>query len=271
MNNQVNISAQMFNMNFPRGVNDGNDSLSRLDAAAGMLNFGIPLYTFGSHPQPWEVPFNTKAFFHPNMLEGSNPVTAGIEVISDGKNWKPAGRGQLLYSASGNAAAPLVSGLAGNGSTEVNMYGGSINPMTIPDNLPYKGCRFRFQAVLQKTGANAAWEIYCKVGTDSSYIGNDSFFALANITNASGRAFWVDTEFTVTSAGDYGASPSLGGSTAAKLTSKNWLKRNDNATNPLLDNSNRFSTIAKNYIHINIKGNAADTFALIDYSLEWLP
>jgi len=242
-----------------------------VDEYGSPILIGQSIYTYGYHPQPWEVPFNTKAFFHPNMLEGSNPVTTGIEVISDGKNWKPAGRGQLLYSASGTAASPLVSGLAGNGITEVNMYGGSINPMTIPANLPYKGCRFRFRAVMQKTGANAVWEIYCKIGTDSSYTGNDSFFALTNITNASGRAFFVDVEFAVTSAGDYGGSPSLGGSTAAKLTSKNWLKPNDSGTSPMLDQSNLFSTIAKNYIHINIKGNAADTFALIDYSLEWLP
>ncbi|MBV6447083.1 hypothetical protein [Nitrosomonas sp.] len=242
-----------------------------VDEYGSPILIGPSIYTYGSHPQPWDVPFNTKAVFHPNMLDGSNPVTTGIEVISDSYNWKPSGRGQLLYSSGSTAAAPLVSGLAGNGSTEVNMYGGSLNPMTIPANLPYKGCRFRFQAALVKTGGTASWDIYCRVGTSSTYTNNDSFFALTGVNLASGRTFWVDTEFTVTSVGDYGANPSLGGSTAAKFTTKNWLTRNGQGTSPLLDQSTIFSTIAKNYIHINIKGNAADTFALIDYSLEWLP
>lgn len=237
----------------------------------GQISLSPPLYTYGSHPLPWEVPFNTKIFFHPNMLEGSNAVTTGVEFISDSANWKPAGRGQLLYSASSPAGSPLVSGLAGNGTTEVNMYGGSLTPMTIPANLPYKRCRFRFRAVIQKTGANAVWEIYCRIGASPTYTANDSFFALTNITNASGRAFFVDVEFAVTSAGDYGGSPSLGGSTAAKLTSKNWLKPNDSGTSPMLDQSNQFATILKNYVHINIKGNSLDTFALIEYSLEMLP
>lgn len=248
---------------------DTNSNL--VDMYGNIISTSPPIYTYGSHPAAWNVPLNTKIFFHPNMLLGSNATTSGIEVISDQINWKPAGRGQILYSGSGSVTTPLVSGLAGNGGTEVNMYGGSLSAMTIPANLLYKGCRLRLQALVQKTGSTATWDLYCKIGISSTYTANDVAFGLATITNASGRQFWVDTELIVTTAGDYAANPSLGGSTAAKFTPKNWLTRNSSATSPIADQGNQFSTIAQNYIHINIKGTSPDTFSLIDYSLEWLP
>lgn len=250
-----------------------NNPAGLLDANGNPIYLGPNVYTWGYHPNPWDVPFGTEILIHPSCLTGSGANTQGIKLRSDNTNWCFADRGQTIYSKSGSLAAPLSSGIAGAGATEVSLYG-SLNQLMLPAYLLYKGCRGRFRCKIQKTNANATWSALIRLGTHAAATdvnANDALMNLPGITNASLRQFWVDIEFYVVRAGRTGNGAATGETTAYLITT-NSLTSGGNSTDLLKDRNALFSTIDPIYFNINIgAANASDTFSLIEYSLELLP
>ena len=247
-----------------------NHATGLISTIDGTLGNTLPVYTWEEHPNPWDVPFGTIIRIHPSCLTGSNPNSAGFLLASDNVNWKPIGA-QTLYSAVSSIATPLVSGVTGVGVTsdEVSIYG-SLVPMVVPRGLPYRGCRFRFKVLITKTGGADTWKTYIRMGNQVAFNGNDPVHEISGLTNANGRQCLMDTEIQVTSAGmdSYSATP---GFAKASFTTNYTLTPNGQGTNAALDKTGAFTTLENMNVHINIKGDALDTFNLINYSLEMLP
>lgn len=247
------------------------------DPSLGCMKYGdstistqIPVYTWGYHPNPWDVPFGTEILIHPSCLTGSGANTQGIKLRSDNTNWLFADSGQILYSKSGTIAAPLVSGVAGNGASEVSMWG-SLNPIMIPGLMLYKNVRCRLMCTLIKTGANATWEAWIRFGDTApggSISQNDQIHVVSSLTNATGRQYQIDTTFIYTSAGIASAGA---GETAAAVTTKMYITPNGQQTGAVADKTGHSTTVSPSYANINIKGNAADTFSLLDYTFIAMP
>ena len=251
-----------------------NHATGLISTIDGTLGNTLPVYTWGSHPYAWDVPFGTEILIHPNCLTGSGANTQGIKLRSDNTNWCFADRGQIIYSKSGSLAAPLSSGIAGSGgATEVSLYG-SLNQLMLPAYLLYKDCRGRFRCKIQKTNANGTWDLLIRLGTHAAATdvnANDALMNLPTITNANLRQFWVDIEFCVVSAGCTGSGAATGETTAYMIVT-NSLTLGGQGTALLKDRNALFSTVDPIYFNINTKNaNAADTFSLIEYSLELLP
>lgn len=240
------------------------------------LNTGLPVYTFGEQPNPWDVPFGYEILIHPNCLTGSGANTHGIKLRSDNINWKFADYGQIAYSLSGSKAAPLVSGVAGAGATEVSLLG-SLNQPMIPAYLLYEGCRGRVRVIIRKTGANGSHSVIVRLGTHAKVTdinANDALINFPSLAATDGREFYVDVEFQLISAGrsTSGTPAIVTGETAALLLSTNIIPPNATTVNGVVDRSTLISTYDPMYFNFNVgSANASDTFSLIKYSLELLP
>lgn len=246
-----------------------------LDANGNFINFGLPVYTNGYEPNPWDVPKYTEILTDPSCLTGSGANTQGIKRRADGNVWQFADGGQILYSKSGTVASPLVSGVAAGGttSTEVSMWG-SLSPIMIPAFMMYKGFRGRLKCSVIKTGATGTWQVWIRLGKTApggSITQNDQlFFPLVPYANASNRQVTIDVEFVITSAG-VSATGAITGETLCAYTTKMYMQPNGEGTNAILDKGTYTSTVDDNYVNINIRGSTGDTFSLLDYSFTALP
>ena len=254
------------------GSDGGIDGI--IDAAGNTIDFGTPVYTYGYEPNPADVPKYTEILTDPSCLTGSGATPLGIKRQSDSKVWRFADAGQILYSKSGTIATPLVSGVTpAAASAETSMWG-SLNPIMIPAYMLYEGFRGRLKATFIKTGATATWEVWARIGRQTpgnSITDNDQLFTSGSITNATGRQFQLDVEFTITTAGVSSTGSSLG-DTVCKFVTKNWLTSNGTGgTSPGSDKGTYMSTVDHAYINLNIKGTSGDTFALLDYTFIAMP
>lgn len=241
---------------------DGNNYL--MDSDGNAISTGLPIYTHGEQPNPWDVPFGTEILIHPSCLTGYGANTSGIKLRSDGVTWRFADT-QTAYGVSGTVAAPLVTGVVGSAG-EFSLLGSLAQPM-LPAYLLYKGARGVFRCKLRKSGANGAADVIVRLGvaaSGSSIVSNDALINLAGgITNVDKREFWVAVEFIITAAGETGV---------ASMIVTNYLTSNGAGTNVVTDRIATINTVTPMYFNINSKNaNAADTFSLIEYSLELKP
>lgn len=243
----------------------GGSPASLIDPRTGSyISTSPPVYTFGSHPYPWDVKFGDEILIHPNCLTGYGANTQGIKLRSDGTNWRFADRGQLIYGTTGSVATPLVAGVVGS-AAEFSLLGSLAQPM-IPANMLYVGARGVVKCQIRKTNANSTFDVIIRLGSvpiATDIYSNDALINLASVANADKRDFWAVVEFVVTAAGGTGTAK-------AKVT--NYLAPNGSATNAIVDRSSKITTIANMYLNINSKNaSTSDTFSLLDYSLELLP
>lgn len=254
------------------GSDGGIDGI--VDAAGNTIDFGTPVYTFGTQPNPYAVPKYTEILIDPACLTGSGATTQGIKLRSDLVNWCFADRGQMIYANSGSVASPLTSGIAGAGATEISLLG-SLNQPMLPAFLLYKGCRGRFRCKIKKSGGNGNFDVIVRLGTHvaaTDIDANDALLNFPGVALTDQRTFWVSVEFCVIQAGIDGNTAGSTGTTKAILTTTNFLTENASAVSAIADRSTLFSTTDPIYFNINTKNaNASDTFALIEYSLELLP
>jgi len=252
------------------GSDGGVDGI--VDAAGNTIDFGIPVYTYGQQPNPWDVPEFTRIGYDPVCLTGSGATTLPIEMVSDLVNWRFASPGQVLYSKSGTIASPLVSGVAGT-AAEANMWG-SLNPIMIPANMLYRGFRGRLQCTLIKTGATGTWEVWIRIGKTApggSVIANDQLLFATGLTNATGRQYQVDVSFVVTSTGRSTGGTAVAGETIAAFVTKMTLTPNAGGTSVAVDKGGVLDTFADTYININTKGSVGDSFSMLDYTFTASP
>ena len=227
----------------------------------GVLGNTLPVYTWGSQPSPWDVPFGTEILIHPNCLTGYGANTHGIKLRSDLVNWRFADSGQMLYGISGSVASPLVANVAGAVS-ESSIMGALAKPM-IPAFMLYKGCRGIFKAKVRKNGANSTYSLIARLGVSVSAVGNEALFNQINIANTDKKDYWIVVEFYITDAGPNGV---------ASMTVTNVLTPNGTAVDAIRDRTSSISTIAPVYFDVNISAaSASDTFSLIAYDLELKP
>lgn len=245
---------------------------SALRAGNNVISMGLPVYTYGEQPNPWDVDKFTRIGYDPACLTGSGATTLPIEMVSDLVNWRFSSPAQVLYSKSGTIASPLVSGVAGTGA-EANMWG-SLNPIMIPANMMYKGFRGRLQCTIIKTGTTGTWEIWIRLGKTApggSVIANDQLLFATGLTNATGRQHQVDVSFVVTSTGRSAGGTAVAGETIAAFVTKMTLTPNAGGTSVAADKGGVLDTFADAYININTKGSVGDTFSLLDYTLTVSP
>lgn len=239
-----------------------NHNTGLVSTVDGVLGNTLPVYTWGSQPSPWDVPFGTEILIHPDCLTGYGANTCGIKFRSDTVNWRFADS-QILYGVSGTVASPLVSGIAGS-AAEFSLLGSLAQPM-IPAYMLYKGARGVFRCKIRKTNANSTFDMIVRLGYAAlpDKTTNEALINQTSVTNADKRDFWVTVEFVVKAAGPSGT---------AKMITTNFIAQNSSATAAFNDRNTTTTTIANMYFNINSKNaSASDTFSLLEYSLEMKP
>lgn len=220
-----------------------------------------PMYLWSAFPSANTVAFGTTFKIDPASFGGTYKNMMGVDMVSDGTNWRPKDDCQLLARQASAVAAP-GNVATGAGATDVSFD--IAQNFSMPAGLlSYVGIGIRVNAYFMKTGLNILASTFkVKIGKNNSAVNADEIYrdTSSAILGRECKAYQTARVTRLTS-----VSPAV----AARLTSDTTIP-NSQGTSLAFDQSSFLDTNATNYVLFTAAGAIGAGHALLTHTIELL-